>query len=402
MIRTELINYLVRLRNFSTYLEISVHEEQNNFSHVQCKHKVKTSGSSSDQFFEDNQEEFDIIFIDGIHTEEQSLKDIRNSQLFLAKDGIIVIHDCMPPDEWHQREPEEFHQGENWNGTVWKAVLRIFNETAFKCDLLVTDWGCGIIDTSKIQSPRILSLPEKLDYKIHFPDLLKYRKSVSAYLRDDLKIFYHLACMGNWKDVFREQLVQLRRNGFSRIDMTILGTAEDLQAVNSTCDEMDFKPRIIFHARDLTEYEKPVLLAIEKYARQNEGYVLYLHSKGVSSPSDETKVKWRQLMMRELVENWEFCMLQLTRYDIIGVNWRDMHPTSHFCGNFWYASTSYLRKLTDFIQYYENPRYKIWDAIYNKRLGCEFWISSGREKPRVLSLFCNNVDFCNHSFWRNK
>jgi hypothetical protein len=36
----------------------------------------------------------------------------------------------------NQRDPEDFHEGENWNGTVWKAALRIFNETCFKYDLL--------------------------------------------------------------------------------------------------------------------------------------------------------------------------------------------------------------------------------------------------------------------------
>src|SRR4030095_244805 len=116
MIRTELINHLVRLRNFRSYLEVSVHDEENNFAHIECSHKVTTLGSSSDYFFEHNCEKFDLIFIDGFHTEEQVLKDLKNSFRCLAENGITVIHDCMPPDEWHQREPEHFREGENWNG----------------------------------------------------------------------------------------------------------------------------------------------------------------------------------------------------------------------------------------------------------------------------------------------
>ena len=107
-------------------------------------------------------------------------------------------------------------------------------------------------------------------------------------------------------------------------------------------------------------------------------------------------------MMKELVENWECCILQLPHYDVIGVNWREMPPISHFSGNFWYASTRYLHTLPDVQQYYENPKYQIPDPINYKRLGCEFWIGSGSKTPRVLSIGWKNVDFCNMNFWKDK
>jgi len=105
--------------------------------------------------------------------------------------------------------------------------------------------------------------------------------------------------------------------------------------------------------------------------------------------------------MCELVELWEQCVEQLPHYDVIGVNWRDMPPISHFSGNFWYASTSYLRTLEDFERYYESPRYPIWDAVKDRRLGCEFWIGSSTQSPHVLSLVCRNQDFCDPHFWHS-
>ena len=402
MTRTDIINYLVRQTNARRYLEIGVHDKQNNFMYILCEHKVTTFPLSSQEFFTQNHEEFDIIFIDGVHTEEQALKDIENACRSLAKGGVIVIHDCMPPDAWHQREPEAFREGENWNGTVWKAVLRFFNQSEFKCSLLDTDWGCGIIDTAQSQLPLQRKLPKELNYEVHYKWLCEYKISVASYLRDQVKVFYHLACMGNWKQVFKEQSFQLQQNGFQYINLTVLGTMEDLEFVNLTCEKFNLKVQVIFQAADLTYFEKPALSAIEEYASRNEGYVLYLHSKGVSNPADETKVKWRRLMMHELVDNWEYCMHQLPHFDIIGVNWREMPPVSHFCGNFWYASTGYLRKLADFNHYYHNPRFQIWDAINHKRLGCEFWIGSGYEKPKLLSLYCKNVDFCNKEYWKDK
>ena len=402
MKKTELINYLINQRGCKRYLEIAAHDEQNNFAYIRCEHKVTTFPNTSDEFFERNREKFDIVFVDGLHTEMQTLKDISNAFRNLTKGGIIVIHDCMPPDAWHQREPEEFREGENWNGTVWKAALRLFNESGYKCSLLDTDWGCGIIDTAKSQLPLQKELPQELNYQLHYGWLLEYKTSVAAYLREQVKVFYHLACMGNWEHVFEEQVFLLQGNGYQGINMTVLGSDKDLHIAKSICSKVNMKINVIFHGTELTFFETPAFLAIEKYVQQNKGYVLYLHSKGVSSPDDITKAKWRRLMMRELVENWEYCTLQLPYYDIIGVNWREMPPVSHFCGNFWYASTKYLSALPDFRHYYENPHYRITDAINEKRLGCEFWIGSGKGKPNLLSLFCRNVDFCNKEYWKGQ
>jgi hypothetical protein len=386
-----------------------MHGKQHNFAHVHCIHKVSVPCGPTSNFeenynffFDYSNEKFDIIFIDGLHTEEQVLKDINNAFKNLTEGGIIILHDCMPPDAWHQRSLEDFREGENWNGRAWKAVLRIFNQTKYKCSLIDTDWGCGIIDTMGTQSPLCRELPAELDYELHYKWLLGYKISVVAFLRERVKVFYHLACMGNWQNVVEEQLRQLNENGFRQVNLTVLGAKDDLEKINMISEKFKLETHIIFNASQLTWFEKPALLAIEKYAKQNEGYVLYLHSKGVSNPVDKTKIIWRRLMMRELVEKWENCVLQLPKYDLIGVNWREMPPVPHFCGNFWYASTLYLRRLVNFDEYYQNPRFQIWDAINHKRLGCEFWIGSAIEKPNVLSLFCRNVDFCNEDYWKYK
>ena len=409
MYRTDLINYLIQLRGGTRYLEIGTSGEQQNFASIRCAHKVgvdprpvTTFQGTSDDFFARNREEFDLIFIDGLHTEEQVSRDIANAYRCLAPRGIIVLHDCMPPDAWHQRDPEAYHEGESWNGTVWKAVLREFNRTHYRCVLLDTDWGCGIIDTAQDQVPRCRELPGELDYDRHYPWLLEYRMSVPDYLREQVQLFYHLACMGNWREVFEEQMRQLQQNGFDRINLTVLCTDEEMQVVNSIFDTLDVRPNIIYHGRELTCFETPAMRAIEEYARQHEGYVLYLHSKGVSNPQDETKSKWRSLMMRELVENWEYCVQQLPHYDLVGVNWREMPPISHFSGNFWYASTRYLRTLTDFDTYYRNPLHYIRDAVFDRRQSCEFWIGSGSKERSVLSLVCRDVDFCDHDYWRDR
>ena len=406
MTRDELINHLLLSRRGSRYLEIGVRSEDDNFARIRCAYKVgvdvepvSSFHGTSDEFFAQNRDWFDVVLIDGLHTEAQVTRDIDNAHRCLARGGAIVVHDCLPPDAWHQREPEAFSPGENWNGTVWKAVLREFNRTTHRCAIVDTDWGCGVIDAAREQVPRARALPAQLDYDRHFAWLREYVVAVEPFLRESLRVFYHLACIGNWRDVFADQMAMLSRNGFHSIELSVLGTAADMRTVNATCARNEIDARIVLRCADVKLFETPTLRAIERYARDHEGYVLYLHSKGVSSPGDANKARWRELMMRELVENWEPCMRRLAHYDAIGVNWRDMPPLSHFCGNFWYASTAYLRTLADLQSYYDQPRYQIWDAINDKRLGCEFWIGSAAEPPRVLSLVCRNEDFCDPAYW---
>ena len=52
---------------------------------------------TSDAFFAQNKERFDCIFIDGLHTLEQSLKDFYNAWEVLNKGGAVVFHDTNPP-----------------------------------------------------------------------------------------------------------------------------------------------------------------------------------------------------------------------------------------------------------------------------------------------------------------
>lgn len=406
MNRTEVINNLINQRNSKKYLEIGVYNEQHNFAHINCAYKVgvdikpiTTFCGTSDDFFAYNQEKFGTIFIDGLHTEEQTIKDITNACNCLTNGGVIILHDCMPPDAWHQREPEEFRDGEEWNGTVWKAVLRVFNQSRHRCILLDTDWGCGIIDTYHNQVPLNLTLDSDLNYDQHYPLLLKYKTTAADYLQEQVKVFYHLASMRNWQEVFTEQMQQLKQNGFNTINLTMLGSEEDLKVMDQISEKLNVTVNLLFKNPDLTLYEQPAMLAIEEFARQNEGFVLYLHSKGVSDPDSSTKINWRHLMMQELVENRVYCLQQLLYHDIIGVDWRDNPP--HFSGNFWYASTSYLRTLKDFKEFYEHNSIQFADPFDYHRLTCEFWIGSSEEPPRVLSLVCRNVDFyyCAEEFW---
>jgi len=88
--------------------------------------------------------ETDIIFVDGLHLREQVLKDVENALTHLNDGGTIVVHDCLPQEEWQQHR--ELIPGKPWNGDVWKAWAELRSSRADLSMYVVdTDWGCGVI-----------------------------------------------------------------------------------------------------------------------------------------------------------------------------------------------------------------------------------------------------------------
>ncbi len=139
--RTEIINELIAKNGFQSYLEIGLGDGVN-FSKVNCWNKVGVDpewsfsekyvkgGQNifslySDEFFENQKEKFELIFIDGLHHSDQVEKDIVNAYSCLNQGGVILLHDCNPWDEKIQRVPRE---SVAWTGDVWKAVFGFIDE----------------------------------------------------------------------------------------------------------------------------------------------------------------------------------------------------------------------------------------------------------------------------------
>ena len=158
MLRSEIINILIKKINAKKYLEIGVYDG-NNFRLINCDNKIgidpdTTSAAthyvSSDEFFLYNKEKFDVVFIDGLHYAEQVYKDIVNSLEVLNDNGFIVCHDMNPIKEEHQLVP---YQGGVWNGDCWKAFVRLRQERSdIEMYVIDTDHGCGVIKKGNQQT----------------------------------------------------------------------------------------------------------------------------------------------------------------------------------------------------------------------------------------------------------
>ena len=126
--RWDLIQHIIDKYNFKDYLEIGCDKNQS-FSKIKIDNKIGvdpieggTIRSTSDQFFDQNKNNFDIIFIDGLHHYSQVLKDINNSLKILNKNGFILVHDCLPRSLAQQAVPR---YRASWKGDVWKAIVEL-------------------------------------------------------------------------------------------------------------------------------------------------------------------------------------------------------------------------------------------------------------------------------------
>ena len=171
--RTSIINHLIRRNRYRDYLEIGVHASDN-FAHVLAANKLGVDPSArgpvdyaltSDEFFAQLPPErrFDLVFVDGLHEEEQALRDITNALRHLRDGGTVVVHDCNPPSEWHQRA----FRGDDdlaWNGTTWRAWARLRAERPdLRMHVVDTDWGVGILQRGR-QEVHPLPPGARLDY----------------------------------------------------------------------------------------------------------------------------------------------------------------------------------------------------------------------------------------------
>ena len=147
--RSQIINELTN--NYDRYLEIGV-EYGECFNETHFVNKVgvdpdpKFSSNvgqtlflqTSDDFFKqyDITQQFDVIFIDGMHQVEYVLRDINNCIQVLSTNGTIFIDDILPLNYneqlkipiKHYYENGILKYGENWTGDVWKVVYHLLKK----------------------------------------------------------------------------------------------------------------------------------------------------------------------------------------------------------------------------------------------------------------------------------
>jgi hypothetical protein len=169
--RTDLINFVRAKHDYQSYLELGQGAREDNFDAIGSKIKIGVDPDrkwnaayqmTSDEFFAQNKQSFDLISINGLHDAAQVERAIVNSLKVLNQGGSIVIHDCNPTSAQQQTVPQPPNQGD-WKGDVWKAWVKLrATHDDLKMTTINVEGGCGVITRGKQTK---VKLPAELTYQ---------------------------------------------------------------------------------------------------------------------------------------------------------------------------------------------------------------------------------------------
>ena len=212
MTRTEIINELIKKNGYKSYLEIGLANPDDNYTKVECevkecvdpepyseiiKGKVEyvvpdgmlTYEMTSDKMFETipADKKWDIIFIDGLHTQEQCMIDIKNSLQHLTENGIIICHDNLPFAKYVQLRVRRFDSP--WTGDVWKTQYSLIkNNTGIDIKVVSTDFGCSLM---RYVDPATLNFNlVPVEYEQVFKSMESLKKNLNVISVDEFKEQY--------------------------------------------------------------------------------------------------------------------------------------------------------------------------------------------------------------------
>ena len=158
MLRTEVINDIAGAIGAEKYLEIGVRDPHHNFHDVRIADKTGVDPAvddvvgvlpmTSDSFFAKNDEQYDIIFIDGDHRYWGCKRDLENALTRLTDNGVVIMHDVHPMNE-QECLPKKPNNGLPWCGEAWKVFVeaRVDGWMGMTVDV---DHGVGIVMPQKV------------------------------------------------------------------------------------------------------------------------------------------------------------------------------------------------------------------------------------------------------------
>ncbi len=184
--RLDIVQNIIKKKNYKKYLEIGCFDDEL-FNYINCEKKVGvdpvsggTIRKTSDEFFSDNNDYFDCIFIDGLHEYKQVRKDILNSLKFLNQGGLILLHDCLPNNYFEQAIPRCQW---TWNGDVWKAIVESRKSKDIDVYTCYADYGIGVI--IKRPNRNLLETSNKDSASLKFEDYFYNHKNLMNIIEYD-------------------------------------------------------------------------------------------------------------------------------------------------------------------------------------------------------------------------
>lgn len=160
------IQALIDAHGYTSYLELGCRNNAT-FNQIACDVKVSvdmnpggTYAMTTDDYFAQRKERFDVIFVDAGHQHHQVMRDVRNALSVLNEGGTIVMHDCWPFSEKYENVDGRAC------GTVWRAFVHLRADVGLDAVCGSFDHGVGLVRRGVNPKP-LKDLPEMdvLSYK---------------------------------------------------------------------------------------------------------------------------------------------------------------------------------------------------------------------------------------------
>lgn len=208
-----------------------------------------------------------------------------------------------------------------------------------------------------------------------------------------IAVFYLIGQYESWwnQDFYQPQILRLQQSGLAdhidHFEIHVAGGHEPLPMM------LPETRRITYH-RDLEQAENQAMRDLWRYAQDNPGHrVLWFHSIGLShhrEPDRQRKRAWGEFLTFCNIDLWRQCQELLNFYDCVGADYINYASfgvphtrmwAPHYSGNFWWATTNYVRGL--------DPCYLDQEVPWQRYLG-ELWI--GSNDPRAFMIYRSAIN----------
>jgi len=195
----------------------------------------------------------------------------------------------------------------------------------------------------------------------------------------DLHHFYHVYSKGSWQDPLSEHVSALKQsellNNLKTFQIGLVGPESTRNDVKKYLNSEGIKYTVCAEVED--GWEQETQDKIYDFAQNNEGYVLYAHTKNAVT-INPLHIAWRKSMTYHTVIIWkdvikhldEGCCAVGSHY-LEGGNENVKTVSGFFAGTFWWTHLKYVRNFP------EKPD-------RSNRYGAEGWI--GWLKPTVCAM----------------
>lgn len=226
----------------------------------------------------------------------------------------------------------------------------------------------------------------------------------------DMVVFYNVCDLPGSRNLMLRQMIRFCQSELATKAKTVYVMMNG-QLTNfldlARLLENNSNVRMVHVDNTTKNHEYSGLNFLKQYCDQldEEQYIMYWHLKGVSHLTNPGVQNWREYMEYWTIDRYQDCIEELdNEFDTVGTNWIDepfhgvdhaVRNWKHYSGNFWWARSSYIKKLKplkrsdEYISgtVSELTGYTV-DHVNNYwRFDYEAWIGSG--DPVAAEIHCS-------------